>query len=102
MGIGLKIRGIDIERGYRLVLEQFFQKIHLSDWIGLRRQLQVQRNNPIEFMDLPRSFMDQSLKDFDLRNPLEGTVQDKSYRNDRIFWCPENAMRCSEMVEVVE
>lgn len=31
MGIGLKIRGIDIERGYRLVLEQFFQKIHLSD-----------------------------------------------------------------------
>lgn len=36
-------------------------------------------------MDLPRSFMGQSLKDFDLRNPLEGTVQDKSYRNDRIF-----------------
>jgi hypothetical protein len=31
-----------------------------------------------------------------------GAVQEKSYRNDRIFERPENAMRCSEMVEVVE
>lgn len=26
----------------------------------------------------------------------------KLYINDRILECPENAMRCSEMVEVVE
>jgi hypothetical protein len=32
-----------------------------------------------------------------------GSVQEiKSYINDRSFEGPENAMRCSEMVEVVE
>lgn len=52
-------------------------------------------------MDLPRSVYG-PLKNFYLRNPLEGVVQEKSYRNDRILGRPENAMRCSEMVEVVE
>jgi len=33
---------------------------------------------------------------------LKGGVYDKSYRNDKIGGHPENAMRCSEMVEVVE
>jgi len=46
------------------------------------------------------------IKNFYLRNQLEGirgSVREiKSYINDRILGCPENAMRCSEMVEVVE
>lgn len=52
-------------------------------------------------MDLPRSGY-RPIADFYLRNPLEGAVREKSYINDRIFKRPENAMRCSEMVEVVE
>lgn len=52
-------------------------------------------------MDLPRSGY-RPIKDFDLRNPFQGAVREKSYINDRIFRRPENAMRCSEMVEVVE
>lgn len=58
------------------------------------------QNNRIDFMDLPRSIYG-PIKDFDLRN--RGSVRErKSYINDRILGCPENAMRCSEMVEVVE
>ncbi|KAJ6957234.1 hypothetical protein NC653_039230 [Populus alba x Populus x berolinensis] len=50
--------------------------------------LRLRRNNQIEFMNLPKS---------------GGNVQEiKSYINDRSFEGPENAMRCSEMVEVVE
>lgn len=54
-------------------------------------------------MDLPRSVYE-PIKSFYLRNPLEGAVREKikSYINDRIFGRPENAIRCSEMVEVVE
>jgi hypothetical protein len=56
-------------------------------------------------MNLPKSGYG-PIKNFYLRNPLEirrGSVQEiKSYINDRSFKSPENAMRCSEMVEVVE
>jgi len=67
--------------------------------------LRLRRNNQIEFMNLPKSGYG-PIKNLDLRNPLEikgGSVQEiKSYINDRSFKGPENAMRCSEMVEVVE
>lgn len=53
-------------------------------------------------MDLPRSVYGPLKTFFYLRNPLEGAVREKLYRNDRIFGRPENAMRCSEMVEVVD
>lgn len=59
-------------------------------------------------MNLPKSGYG-PIKTFFLRNPLEikkGIVREiKSYRNDindRSAKGPENAMRCSEMVEVVE
>jgi hypothetical protein len=56
-------------------------------------------------MNLPKSGYG-PIKNLDLRNPFEikgGSVQEiKSYINDRSFEGPENAMRCSEMVEVVE
>lgn len=59
-------------------------------------------------MNLPNSGYG-PIKNFFLRNPLEflefrrGSVRKiKSYINDRNFKGPENAMRCSEMVEVVE
>ena len=58
------------------------------------------QNNRIDFMDLPRSIYG-PIKDFYLRN--RGSVRErKSYINDRILGCTENAIRCSEMVEVVE
>ena len=55
-------------------------------------------------MDLPQSSY-VPINDFLIRNPLErrGSVREiKSYRNDRHLEHPENAMRCSKMVEVVE
>ena len=55
-------------------------------------------------MDLPQSGC-VPINDFYIRNPLErrGSVREiKSYRNDRRLERPENAMRCSKMVEVVE
>jgi hypothetical protein len=55
-------------------------------------------------MDLPQSGYVPT-NDFYIRNPLErrGSVREiKSYINERRLECPENAMRCSKMVEVVE
>ena len=55
-------------------------------------------------MDLPQSGY-VPINDFQIRNPLErrASVREiKSYRNDRRLERPENAMRCSKMVEVVE
>lgn len=49
--------------------------------------------------------MGQYNKGFLSSKPVEkgGSAREiKSYRNDRISGHPENAMRCSEMVEVVE
>lgn len=65
----------------------------------------IRRNNRIEFMNLPKSGYG-PIKNFFLRNPLKirrcSVRKIKSYINDRSFKGPENAMRCSEMVEVVE
>lgn len=62
-------------------------------------------NNRIDFMDLPSSGYGPR-KVFLSSKPIrikEGRVREiKSYINDRILKRPENAMRCSEMVEVVE
>jgi len=87
----------------------FFQKIHLLESSSKNSRfiwlLRLRRNNQIEFMNLPKSGYG-PIKNLDLRNPFEikgGSVQEiKSYINDRSFEGPENAMRCSEMVEVVE
>lgn len=54
-------------------------------------------------MDLPRLVSGPiERKDLYLRNPLEGAVDEESFKNDRTVVCSENDMRCSEMVEVVE
>lgn len=52
-------------------------------------------------MDLSRRIYG-PIRDFIFETHWNGAVQEKSYKNDRIFERPENAMRCSEMVEVVE
>ena len=65
----------------------------------------IRRNNRVEFMNLPKSGYE-PINNFFLRNPLEirkvSVREIKSYINDRSFKGPENAMRCSEMVKVVE
>jgi hypothetical protein len=61
-------------------------------------------------MDLPSSefrlwIMDQErffLSSKPIRIKGDRVREIKLYINDRILECPENAMRCSEMVEVVE
>lgn len=49
-------------------------------------------------MDQERFFL--SSKPIRIKGGLVREI--KLYINDRILECPENAMRCSEMVEVVE
>lgn len=55
-------------------------------------------------MDLPgwSIYGPMPIKDFYLRNPLEGVVHEKKNHAEILFGRPENTMRCSEMVEVVE